>query len=128
MSIEPFIRSSDLERSIEFYTQVLDFRVLVSPDSDTTSPLSNYALIEREGERIHLSKNEGDGAFGILIYVRVEKIEELVAKFFENGLTRQGGSREEIIRIELTEQTWGMKEFGIFDPDKNKITFGESIS
>lgn len=127
MPIEPFLRSSDLERSIEFYTQVLDFQVLVSPDTDATSPLSNYALIEREGERIHLSKNDGDGAFGALIYVHVEGIEDLVTKFFSNGLTGQEGDREAVIRIELTEQTWGMKEFGIFDPDKNKITFGESI-
>jgi len=106
---------------------VLDFRVLISPDSDSASPLSNYALIEREGERIHLSMNEGDSAFGILIYIRVERIDDLVAKFIANGLTRQEGGREAVVRIELTRQTWGMKEFGIFDPDKNKLTFGEQI-
>jgi len=28
----------------------------------------------------------------------------------------------------LTEQTWGMKEFSVRDPDGNKITFGQEIS
>jgi len=121
MSIQPFIRCSDITVSLPFYTEVLDFNILQAPDPDPTAFMSMYALLEWDGDRVHLSQHAGDGAFGNVIYVQVINLDNIYNKFTDNGLTvkDKGG-----ITIQPIEQTWGMKEFSVADPDGNKLTFG----
>ena len=89
--------------------------------------MSKYALIERLGDNVHLSEHEGDGVFGNVVYVRVENVEALLEKFQEQGLTMNASGEYPALSIPLTEQTWGMKEFSVRDPDGNKMTFGETL-
>jgi len=128
MAVEPFIRCSDILSSLEFYTDVLDFVVVRSPDPDPTSFMSKYALIERDGSRVHLSAHSGDGAFGNVIYVRVDNIDSLYSKFMANDLKTDSSDGYPALRIPPVEQSWGAKEFSVSDPDGNKITFGHQIS
>jgi uncharacterized glyoxalase superfamily protein PhnB len=110
--------------SLPFYTEVLDFTILRAPDPDPASFMSMYSLLERDGDRVHLSSHAGDGVFGNVIYVQVENIDTLYERFVANGLTvkSKGG-----VTIEPVEQTWGMKEFAVTDPDGNRLTFGHPI-
>lgn len=124
MSIEPFIKCSDISRSLDFYTGVLDFSILQPPDTDPNSFMSKYSLIERNACRVHLSSHEGDGAFGNVIYVRVDDIDPLYRAFVANGLNTHNPEVYPSLRIPPVEQTWGTKEFSVSDPDGNKITFG----
>ncbi len=128
MAIEPTIKSSDISRSLEFYVGVLDFVVLQPPDSDPNAFMSKYSLISRDGCPVHLSSHGSDGVFGNILYVRVDDIEPLYNKFVANGLNTQTPNEYPSLRIPPVEQTWGMKEFSVTDPDGNKITFGHPIS
>ena len=123
MSIQPFIKCSQIKESLAFYTETLDFKVRQAPDPDPESFMSMYAFLEREGSFVHLSEHSGDGVFGSVVYVKVEGIEELYDKFVSNGLKAQdkGG-----LTMKLVTQTWGMKEFAVADPDGNRIRFGQS--
>jgi len=127
MAIEPFIKCSDISVSLKFYSGVLDFVVVQPPDPDPASFMSKYSLLERDGCLVHLSSHEGDGAFGNLVYVRVSDIDPLYRKYVGNGLNTHTPAEYPSLRIPPVEQTWGMKEFSVTDPDGNKITFGHQI-
>lgn len=133
MTIEACIKCSDIQLSLSFYTEILDFSIVTPPDPDKNQFMSKYALLQRGKSRLHLSSHEGDGVFGNLIYVRVEKIDALYQSFISRGINVSSGiGRNEpekypAVTIELTEQSWGMKEFSVRDPDGNKLTFGEEI-
>ncbi len=128
MTIEACIKCSDITTSISFYTGVMDFEVEVAPHPDETEFMSRYALLKRGNSLLHLSSHKGDGVFGNLIYVRVEGIEALYNKFISRGINTENPDVYPAVTIQLTEQTWGMKEFSIRDHDGNKITFGQEIS
>ncbi len=125
MTITPFIKCSDIKESLTFYTTVLDFKVAQAPDPDPESFMSMYALLQRNEHHLHLSQHAGDGVFGNVIYIQVNDIHEKYTEFLNNGLKRQEKSG---LTMELTEQTWGMKEFYVTDPDGNRIRFGQPIS
>ena len=127
MAIEPFIRCADMSASLHFYTEVMDFDIAQAPDPDPNSFMSMHAFLVRDGCGVHLSAHAGDGVFGNVIYVRVDNIDTLYQQFISNGLNIDKPDDYPAVRIKPVEQTWGMKEFGVTDPDGNKLTFGQAI-
>lgn len=125
VAIEPFIKCSNIKQSLAFYTQILDFSVVVAPDPDPEAFMSMYAYLEREGSGVHLSQHAGDGVFGNVIYVRVADITPLYQKFVANGLNTDNPEQLPAVTIKPVLQTWGMHEFAVADPDGNRITFGQ---
>lgn len=125
MTIEPFIKCSDIKASLDFYGNVLDFEVVQAPDPDPGSVLSKYAYLRRGDGYIHISQHAGDGVFGSVIYIRVKNLHELYDVFRNNGL--KVGEKSGIT-MEPVVQTWGMEEFSVADPDGNRITFGQPHS
>ena len=128
MSIQPFIRCSDITVSLPFYTEVLDFSILQAPDPDPTSFMSMYAFLERveddSQDRVHLSQHAGDGVFGNVLYVQVKNLDAIFKKFTANGLIKNDKAG---ITMQPVEQSWGMKEFSVADPDGNRLTFGQNL-
>ncbi|MBT0964217.1 bleomycin resistance protein [Denitromonas iodatirespirans] len=123
MSIEPFIKCSNIKVSCSFYTETLDFKIIRAPDPDPQSFMSMYAFLERDGSFVHLSEHSGDGVFGNVIYIRVKDLNKIYNKFVKSGLKIQEKAG---ITMEPVTQTWGMKEFSILDPDGNRLTFGQN--
>lgn len=124
MSIEPFLSCRDIEASVVFYTEVLDFDLKIAPDPDPEAFGSRYAAFTRDGDVLHLSSHPREnGAFGAEIYVRVSNVDALCARFLANGieLTVPTGGNAPV------DQTWGMREIGFRDPDGNKLTFGQPL-
>lgn len=124
MCVEPFLRCSNIEVSLNFYTSLLDFVVVQAPDPDPDTFLSMCAYLKRENSFIHLSQHAGDGVYGNVIYVQVSDLNKLYEKFLRNGLEVQGRSG---ITMAPALQTWGMREFYVADPDGNRIRFGQRI-
>ncbi len=93
-----------------------------APDPDPDSFLSVHAFLSRDGSGVHLSEHSGDGVFGNTLFVRVENIDTLYSQFVANGL-----NIDKDVRIKPVDQTWGVREFGVSDPDGNKLTFGHTI-
>ena len=124
MAIEPCLNCRDIRASIEFYTQVLDFELVVVPDPDPEQFGSRYAALSRDGDILHLSSHAREnGVFGSEIYIRVNNIDEVCESYVKNGvvLTVPTGETSPV------NQTWGMREIGFRDPDGNKITVGQLI-
>ena len=128
MSIEPFIKCSDMTRSLAFYSELLDFDVSVPPDPDPTAFMSKYAQLVRDGSIVHLSAHAGDGVFGSVVYIRVDNIDEVFAATVDRGMPIVDGDELPGIYMQLTVQTWGMREFAIRDPDGNKVKYGQLLS
>lgn len=54
------------------------------------------------------------------IYLRCTSIEDVYADFISNHVPIHPAGR-------LQQKPWGLKEFSVLDPDKNLLTFGETI-
>lgn len=128
MSIEPFIKCRNISASLAFYTEVLDFTVVIPPDPDIQAFMSKYSLIEREGCLVHLSAHSGDGVFGSVNLIRVGDLDCLYEKFLSRGIKVSDPAVIPGVSMPPVEQTWGMKEFSVRDPDNNRLTFAQQIN
>ena len=128
MSVEPFIKCSDMTRSLEFYSKLLDFEVRVPPDPDPAAFMSKYAQLVRDDSVVHLSAHAGDGVYGSVTYIRVDNVDDVYAAAVSRGLPVVDGDELPGIYMQLTDQTWGMREFGVKDPDGNKVKYGQATS
>ena len=81
MNIIPIIRCKDIDKSIIFYTQVLDFEVL-NPDEEFP-----YRLLQREGARLDISSL--DGGIDSCVYIEVENADKSTYKYLR--CRRKGG-------------------------------------
>ena len=121
MKIVPVIKTSDLERSVRFYTEVLDFE-RKWPDYKDEEAVNGVAHLVKDGAEIQLSRHAGDGVFGSLQRVFVNDVDERYQTFRGRGLdtTRRP---ESPIHTAPVDQTWGLREFAVTDPDGNGLCF-----
>jgi hypothetical protein len=118
MSLVPIIKCSDVEYSLKFYTKLLDFQELEC-ESDFS-----FAVIARGDYSVALSSHQGDGEFGFCMMVFVADVDEVYRQLLERGLDVSlfsGVHREPI------DQTWGLREFYVDDPDCNTVRFVRNI-
>jgi catechol 2,3-dioxygenase-like lactoylglutathione lyase family enzyme len=126
MRVVPVIKCSDLERSVRFYIEVLDF--LWRWPEDAASELANgVAYLVMDGAEVMLSRHAGDGVFGSLQRVFVDDVDERYETFRARGLDTTGRP-ESPIHTGPVDQTWGLREFSVGDPDGNGLCFCGPIS
>ena len=119
MAIIPTVKSSDIARSVAFYTEVLDFEVK-REWSVLTDP--GFAWLVRDGAVLNLSSHGGDGVFGQAVVVETNAIDALFETFLSRGL-RTPGSPDSPVHEGPLDQTWGTREFYVNDPDGNTLRF-----
>jgi catechol 2,3-dioxygenase-like lactoylglutathione lyase family enzyme len=85
MKIVPVIKSRDLERSVRFYTEVLDFE-RKWPGYEDRETANGVAHLIKDGAELQLSRHAGDGIFGSLSRVFVDDVDERYATFCARGL------------------------------------------
>ena len=88
MKIVPVIKSSDLQRSLHFYTEVLDFE-RKWPGNEDREMANGVSDLVRDGAELQLSRHSGDGVFGSVNRVFVDDVDERYATFRTRGLTRR---------------------------------------
>lgn len=100
----------DLERALGFYIGVLGFEQVRRFDS--------FAAVRRDGCRIGLAgpgdprrRTPGSGE----VYVVCDEVEAYHAAVLRAGAVTDAGP---------TDQTYGMRDFIVRDPDGNVLTFG----
>ncbi|SHJ20888.1 glyoxalase superfamily protein [Aquimarina spongiae] len=104
---------SNIDRSIEFYTNKLGFEVTFS----WNTPI-DYAIVKRENIEIHLTLKEGyekDEFIHTNIYVFVNDIQLLHEEYTSKHVT---------FYRDLNDQEYGMTDFDIMDLDGHILTFG----
>jgi len=118
-NIIPIIKCTDIDKSIFFYTQVLDFEIL-NPDEEFP-----YKLLIRAGARLDISSL--DGGIVSCVYIEVENVVDLFRKFLQRGLDIDISDKSGVHGGPI-DQTWGMREFYVEDPDRNTLRFGQEIN
>ncbi|MFN2439762.1 MAG: VOC family protein, partial [Chitinophagaceae bacterium] len=73
---------------------------------------------------IELSTMSGDSLFGCAINVKVDDVDELFKKYVKRGLDVSGLGG---VHGGPLDQTWGMREFYVDDPNGNTLRFGKPI-
>ena len=121
MKIVPVIKSSDLERSLRFYTQTLDFE-RKWPGYEDRELANGVIDLTRDGADLQLSRHAGDGAFGSATRVFVDDVDERYRTFKARGLDTTKRP-ESPIHTTPVDQTWGLREFAVTDPDGNTLCF-----
>ncbi|MGB8098561.1 MAG: glyoxalase superfamily protein [Terracidiphilus sp.] len=121
MKIVPVIKSSNLEKSVQFYTQFLDFE-RKWPAYEAQETANGVAHLVKDGAEIQLSCHAGDGVFGSLNRVFVDSVDERYLTFRRRGLDTTKRP-ESPIHTAPVNQTWGLREFSVTDPDGNGLCF-----
>jgi catechol 2,3-dioxygenase-like lactoylglutathione lyase family enzyme len=121
MKIVPVIKTSDLERSLRFYTEVLDFERRW-PAQQRQETANGVAHLVKDGAELQLSRHAGDGVFGSLQRVFVNDVDERYETFRARGLDTTLRP-ESPIHTAPVDQTWGLREFSVTDPDGNGLCF-----
>ena len=119
MAIIPTVRCRNVKSSVDFYTQVMDFRR--ADDDDLVDPA--FVILRRAGDTLFLSSHSGDGVFGQHVVVIVEDVDALFQKFLTRGLVPP--QRDSPVHHGPTDQTWGTREFYVDDPDGNTVVFAQ---
>jgi hypothetical protein len=76
----------------------------------------------REGAELQLSRHSGDGVFGCVNRVFVDDVDERYLTFRSRGLNTTQRP-ESPIHTAPVDQTWGLREFAVTDPDGNNLCF-----
>jgi len=118
MRAVPIVKSSNLARSLAFYTQVLDF-VQLHPEETTADFLIN--LVNGDAH-IQLSS---EGHFGTPLNFflgSASEVDGLFAKYVSRG-HKPSTSPDSPVHTAPLNQTWGTREFYVDDPDGNVLRF-----
>lgn len=108
---QPILGTRDIKRAIEFYTQRLGFELAFR---DKTDP-PNYVGFRREAVELHMQfQFEHEMSTTRLRFL----VEDPDALFHEY---RQRNVECSVHGIRNTP--WGTREFALFDPDQNALTF-----
>lgn len=124
MRMVPVIKTSDLHRSIRFYTETLDFEWKWPEYGEIENGVAD---LTKDGADLQLSRHAGDGVFGSLQRIYVGDVDERYAKFRSRGLETTLRP-ESPIHTAPVDQTWGLREFSVTDPDGNGLCFCAPIN
>lgn len=121
MTIVPVIKCRDLVRSIAFYTEVLGFQWRW-PEYKEQELANGVADLVLDGANVQLSRHAGDGCYGSLSRVFVDDVDACYHEFRARGLDTSG-KPESPVQTAPIDQTWGLREFAVGDPDGNGLLF-----
>lgn len=115
----PVLRVSESVAAEEFYCKGLGFRILSSWRPDETRKDPCYMTVARDDARLHVHSFQSGGGLGAgAFYVFVDDVDAVHAELTSKGMPVSG----------VMEQTWGMREIGLRDPDGNIVTFGQRMN
>jgi catechol 2,3-dioxygenase-like lactoylglutathione lyase family enzyme len=117
--IVPVICCRDLEASLAFYTQVLDFE---REDGDVDIGDRFVIWLSRQGEYLILTRE--NGVRGIIVVITTTDVDEDFLRFRQRGLKTPGDpDNPQLVHEGPIDQTWGSREFYVEDPDGNTLRF-----
>ena len=124
MSIIPVICCSNLEASLAFYTETLDFE----REGDEADPADCFVIwLSRRGEYLILSRE--DGSRGAIVVVTTDDVDNDFRRFRERGLKTPGDpNAPQLVHEGPINQTWGSREFYVEDPDGNTLRFTQWLT
>jgi len=124
MTAVPVLYSSDLARSLAFYTGVLDFELRYPAYRELA--LRNGVIDLICGDAIlqlsrHMGKNPTPSSVNLELEHAAE-VDALFARYTTRGLD-QSHRTASPVHLAPLDQTWGTREFYADDPDGNTLCF-----
>jgi len=123
--VVPILRVADIRLAVEFYCSMLGFAADFSYSTSPDGPA--YAGVSLDGHQVHLSTFAGDGSTGATAYLYVDDVDAIFATLLRAGL-RTPGNPDSPVEETPVDQSWGMRELYVRDPDGNTLRFGSPIS
>lgn len=114
----PVFHISGSAAAEEFYCGRLGFEIEFAGRVDAAARDPVYMSVVREGARIHLSSHPGDAVAGGVAYIPTRDVDALY-----DELRR----RSTPIHLGPIDQSWGVREMYVLDPDGNCVRFGTLI-
>lgn len=122
--VVPILRVTDAAAAEAFYRGPLGCTVEFRYEAGPGGPV--YLAMALDGQQVHLSTFSGDSVAGAAVYFYVEDVDVLFRRFQAAGLTTPGRP-ESPVEDGPIDQTWGMREFYVRDPDRNVLRFGSPL-
>ena len=108
----PIITSSDIERALGFYRDLLGFKVTYRfPEEGEPQ----YVGLELQTSQLGIAAGEGKPDKSVALWVYARDCDEAVALLRTNGVT---------IAEEPAEQPWGERIATVLDPDGHRVIVG----
>lgn len=115
----PVLHMTNADAAEAFYCRLLGFRREFEVPASETQRDPCYMGLARDGAVLHLSSHAGDGVTGGVVYFTSDDVDALHAEFVAKDVR---------IHIAPVDQTWGMRELYVRDPDANSVRFGAPIT
>jgi hypothetical protein len=115
-AINPKLPMRNKQITKDFYIEKLGFKEFGSADYD------GYLMVEKDTIQLHffefkdLNPDENYGQ----VYIRTDKIDSLYQTLLDAKVWIHPNGQ-------LETKPWKQREFSLLDPDKNLLTFGESL-
>lgn len=118
MKLIPLLKCRDMQASVQFYTDILDFKQ-TCPDE----LLNDWAIDVIQGDaQLQLTCLDSGVQFGTVLNVWVEDMDVRFARYVQSGLDTSGKANSPVHQGPV-DQTWGRREFYVTDPDGNTLRF-----
>jgi catechol 2,3-dioxygenase-like lactoylglutathione lyase family enzyme len=102
-----------------FYCGLLGFRREFQVAASETKRDPCYMGVTRGDAVLYLSSHAGDGVIGGAVYFMSDDVDALHAEFVAKDVR---------IHIAPVDQSWGMRELYVKDPDGNSLRFGAPVA
>src|SRR5688572_10341735 len=112
----PVNHCSDLARSLAFYVDVLGAKIEWTDEA----PMPMIASVKWREHELYLSQHSGDGVPGTTSYFIVPDVDVVFSSLLARGFVPPTGDQ---VHNAPTNQTWGLREFYVRDPDNNCLRF-----
>ena len=121
MKVIPLLRCNNLKESIAFYTNILDFTLKYPNEADNEWGVD---LVNGDAE---IALTSMDGTPKIAILIKVNDVDTLFKKYISRGLIVPNNPNSPVHNSPI-DQTWGMREFYVNDPNGNTLRFVTPIN
>jgi catechol 2,3-dioxygenase-like lactoylglutathione lyase family enzyme len=112
----PIIGTRDIQRAIEFYTRQLGFDLAFKDNAD--SP--NYVGFRRDAVELHMQFQYEHEMGTIRLRLLVDDPDGLFGEYRQRGVECSASG--------IRDTPWGTREFALYDPDRNALTFYRDLT
>jgi len=112
----PIVGTRDIQRAIAFYTEQLGFNLAFKDQAE--SP--NYVGFRRDAVELHMQFQFEHEMGTIRLRLLVDDPDALLDEYRQRGV--------ECSPTGIRNTPWGTREFALYDPDRNALTFYRDLT
>jgi catechol 2,3-dioxygenase-like lactoylglutathione lyase family enzyme len=117
----PILGTRDMRRAIAFYTENLGFELAFGAEGgEVDAEHPNYVGYRRDAVELHMQFQYPHEMGAIRLRFLVDDPDALYAEYAQRGV--------ECNRDAVQDKPWGTREFALYDPDRNALTFYRGLT